>query len=237
MGLEWLYLRLTEHPMLKALLLDLDGTLVNTDPLHFQVWRDVLLPYGLDIDLPFYQKNFSGRLNPDIVRDLLPHLSDAEGIELSDRKEAEFRRRDTTLKPLPGLMDLLAWMERCTLKRAIVTNAPAANAEFMLRALGLTDTFPIVVLGEAVARPKPDPLPYQTALERVDVDATEAIAFEDSPSGLRSAVGAGIATVGIASTHAADELYAVGAAIVVEDFTDPRLWDWLETTFPWPVAP
>lgn len=52
--------------MLAALLFDLDSTLANTDPLHYQTWKDMLVEYGLEIDRPFYQTRFSGRLNVDI---------------------------------------------------------------------------------------------------------------------------------------------------------------------------
>ncbi len=57
--------------MLKAVLFDLDGTLADTDPLHLLAWREALRPYGLKVDPAFYRERISGRLNPEIVRDLL----------------------------------------------------------------------------------------------------------------------------------------------------------------------
>ncbi|GAB4158117.1 MAG: HAD-IA family hydrolase [Cyanobacteria bacterium J069] len=215
--------------MLKALLFDLDGTVANTDPLHYQTWKAVMAELGMEIDLEFYNKRFSGRLNEQIVRDLLPHLSPQEGAQLSATKEARFRERATGMEPLPGLWDLLNWMQQQELQRAIVSNAPVENAQFMVKTLDLERLFPLVVLGDELPRGKPDPLPYQTALERLSVLPEEAIAFEDSPSGIRSAVGAGIPTVGIASTHRADQLSALGTVLVVPDFTDPGLWRLLET--------
>jgi HAD superfamily hydrolase (TIGR01509 family) len=218
--------------MLAALLFDLDGTLANTDPIHFQTWRDLLQEYGLTIDPPFYEQHFSGRLNAAIVQDLLPHLSQEEGQRLSWEKEAEFRRRaGRELKPLSGLNDLLNWAGVRHLKQAVVTNAPAENATFMLQVLDLVNQFDPVVLAETLERGKPDPLPYQVALERLGVSAQSAVVFEDSPSGIRSAVGAGILTVGIASTHAPADLYAVGATLVIPDFADPKLDEWLKFSF------
>ncbi|MDX2239796.1 MAG: HAD-IA family hydrolase [Leptolyngbyaceae cyanobacterium bins.302] len=218
--------------MLQALLFDLDGTLANTDPIHFATWKDVLQGYGLEIDREFYDKNFSGRLNAAIVAHLLPHLSTEAGEELSWNKEAEFRRRaKDELQPLAGLMNLLQWADSQQLKQSIVTNAPIENAEFMLQVLGLQSHFDDVVIAEQLERGKPDPLPYQTALEHLGVSAKSAVAFEDSPSGIRSAVGAGILTVGIASTHAPDELYAVGAELVVADFAEPQLDELLKFSF------
>ncbi|HEY9620440.1 MAG TPA: HAD family phosphatase [Crinalium sp.] len=214
--------------MLEAFLFDLDGTLADTDPVHYETWKDMLREYGLDIDPVFYKAHFSGRLNLQIIQDLLPSLSLDKAEALSDRKEAEFRRRMANLSPLPGLLDLLNWMGTHRLKRAIVTNAPPANAQFMLRSLKVEALFPVVVLGEELERGKPDPMPYQVALERLGVKGDRAVAFEDSPSGVRSAVGAGIPTVGIATTHDPELLYAIGATLVVPDFADPRLLDWLQ---------
>jgi beta-phosphoglucomutase len=56
--------------MLKAILFDLDGTLVNTDPLHYQSWQEILRDYGMEIDRIFYKAKISGRLNPLIIQDL-----------------------------------------------------------------------------------------------------------------------------------------------------------------------
>lgn len=213
--------------MLQGLLFDLDGTLANTDPIHFRVWQDMMHEFGQSLDRPFYQARFSGRTNQAIVADLLPQLSTEAGQQLADRKEALFRQRaQAELTPLPGLLTLLAWSQK--FPQGIVTNAPAANADFMLTTLHVGHYFQTVVLAETLERGKPDPLPYHVGLERLGLTASQTIAFEDSPSGIRSAVGAGISTIGIASTHTDEELHAVGATLVIPDFTDRRLWQYLE---------
>lgn len=214
--------------MLKALLFDLDGTLAETDSIHFLIWQDMLHQHGLEIDRQFYQTRISGRLNPDIVRDLLPHLSDDEQAQFIWDKEAEFRNRATALVPMSGVMDCLQWANDRHLRLAVVTNAPKENAEFMLEVLHLNTTFSEVILGDDLPVGKPDPLPYQEALRRFGISAEQAIAFEDSPSGLRSAIAANIPTVGIASTHDPAKLYDLGATLVVKDFSAPELWSWLE---------
>lgn len=209
--------------MLKALLFDLDGTMAETDSLHFQIWQDFLRDHGLDIDRRFYQAKISGRLNPDIVAELLPQLSLTEQEDFIWRKEAEFRNRADFLMPMPGLTDLLAWANERSLKLAVVSNAPRENAEFMLQTLNLENAFPTVILGDDLPVGKPDPLPYRAALQQLNVFEEEAIAFEDSPSGIQSAVGANLFTVGIASTHNPDVLQQLGANLVIPDFTDSRL--------------
>lgn len=215
--------------MLSAILFDLDGTLVNTDPFHFRAWQETLREHELEIDQTFYQTRISGRLNPVIVQDILPHLSPEEGEQLAENKEARFRELAPLLKPLAGLDRLLAWIKEQGLKVALVTNAPSKNVHFMLSVLKLTETFPTVVLAEEMKAGKPDPAPYQFALELLNIKAEEAIAFEDSPSGIRSAVGADIFTIGIASTHDPLILKKAGANKVVVDFTDEFLENFLAT--------
>jgi HAD superfamily hydrolase (TIGR01509 family) len=215
--------------MLKAILFDLDGTLANTDPLHYQTWQDILRDYGLEIDRAFYQARISGRLNPLIVQDLLPQLSFEAGKQLADDKEARFREIALSLAPLPGLLDLLAWIDTQGLKKAVVTNAPRDNVNFMLKVLRLADSFDTVVLGEDATAGKPDPACYKLVLSQLNISAKEAIAFEDSPSGIRSAVAAGIYTIGVASTYNPNILSAVGAAMVISDFQEQSLWHLLDS--------
>jgi HAD superfamily hydrolase (TIGR01509 family) len=212
---------------LAALLFDLDGTMANTDPVHYCAWSELLQELGLEIDEAFYKSRISGRLNPAIVRDLLPQLSPTAGQRFIERKEARFRQLAPQLAPLTGLSKLMAWAEVQALKQAVVTNAPAENVHHTLKALHLEAHFDQVVIAEKLGIGKPDPAPYRHALKQFGLVPAQAVAFEDSPSGVRSAVGAGIPTVGIASTQDPQTLYAVGAILVVSDFADPKLWAWL----------
>jgi len=207
----------------RALLFDLDGTLADTDSLHLPTWVDVLEPYGVVVDGEFYRESISGRNTSEIVRDLLPELSDEENRSVGDAKEARFRERATNLKPLPGLVDFVEWGRERGMRVALVTNAPEENVEAIMLALKLGDFFDTVVLADEVEAVKPDPAPYRAALERVDVAAEEALAFEDSVSGISSSVAAGIPTVGITSSQLPETLREAGAFMTVGDFTDPRL--------------
>lgn len=216
--------------MLTAILFDLDGTIVNTDPIHYQAWQQMLWKYNIEIDEVFYKSRISGRLNPEIIKDILPELSIAEGNKFADEKEALFRQLASHLQPLDGFAELIAWTEAHKLKRALVTNAPRLNAEFMLEVLGITEVFEQIVLADDCVAGKPDPAPYQVALSKLKITAEAAIALEDSPSGIRAAVGADIQTIGIASTHNPKVLQEVGAFMAIPDFTDLRLWTLLNSS-------
>src|SRR5215211_37998 len=162
------------------MLFDLDGTLAETDSLHLPTWLDVLRPHGIEVDEAFYKENISGRSNGEIVRELLPDLSKEEGRDIADAKEASFRERAGELEPLPGLLDFLEEARGRGLKTALVTNAPEKNVEAILLALGLGEFFDEVVLSDEVGPVKPDPAPYEAALERLGLVPEEALAFEDS---------------------------------------------------------
>jgi HAD superfamily hydrolase (TIGR01509 family) len=207
----------------RALLFDLDGTLAETDSLHLPTWVDVLRPYGIEVDEEYYKARISGRSNSKIVEDLLPDLSAEYRRDLAEAKEASFRKHAGELEPLPGLLDFMEEAKDREFSLALVTNAPEENVEAILLALDLGVFFDELLLSDEVGLVKPDPAPYKAALERLGVGPDEALAFEDSTSGIASAVGASIPTVGIASTQAAETLEEAGAFMVAEDFADPKL--------------
>jgi HAD superfamily hydrolase (TIGR01509 family) len=207
----------------RALLFDLDGTLAETDSLHLPTWVDTLEPYGVEVDEEFYRDRISGRSTAEIVRELLPDLTDEQGRSIGDAKEANFRERVSDLEPLPGLVAFVERGREVGMHIALVTNAPEENVEAILLALKLRDFFDVVVLADEVEAVKPDPAPYRAALNKMDVPAEKALAFEDSVSGIYSSVAAGIPTVGIASSQDPETLLGAGAFTTVEDFSDPQL--------------
>ena len=215
--------------MYRALLFDLDGTLAETDSLHLPTWVDALEPYGVEVDEAFYRDEISGRSTAEIVRELLPELTDEQGRSIGDAKEASFRERASELEPLPGLVDFVERGRKRGMRIALVTNAPEENVKMILLALKLRDFFDTVVLADEVEAVKPDPAPYRAALEKTGVPAEEALALEDSISGISSSVAAGIPTVGIASSQEPQKLLVAGAFMTAQDFTDPQLRTLIDT--------
>ncbi len=213
---------------LKALIFDMDGTLADSDPLHLVAFSDLLVPHGIRMDEDVYRTRISGRTNAAIFADFFPEASVKEQERLADEKEAAFRRLATDLLPLRGLLELLDWAERRSLAVGLVTNAPPENARHVLEVLRNGTRFQVKIVGGDVARGKPDPLPYLTALDRLGVTADEALAFEDSVSGVRAAKAAGIRTIGILTGQTEETLRRAGADLVVSDFGEAVLWRELE---------
>jgi HAD superfamily hydrolase (TIGR01509 family) len=213
----------------RALLFDLDGTISETDSLHLPTWVDALQPFGVEVDEEFYRHRISGRNTAEIVRELLPDLTDEQGRSIGDAKEASFRERASELEPLPGLVDFVERGRERGMWIVLVTNAPEENVEAILPALKLRDFFDVVVLADDVGAVKPDPAPYSAALKKTRVPAERALAFEDSVSGIASSVAAGIPTVGITSSQDPEKLIGAGAFMTAEDFTDPQLLTLINT--------
>lgn len=212
-----------------GLLFDLDGTLVDSDHLHHAAYAALLAERGRELSLAEYRTHIMGNANDAIMSRFFPG-EDAEHVAISDRKEAMFRASlAAELVPVAGIHLLLDWAAAEGAGLAVVTNAPRPNAEAMLAAAGLASRLPLVIIGEECARQKPDPAPYRAAMAALGVTPSNAIAFEDSRSGLRAARAAGARVFGLTTGLPATELLQAGAHAAIADFTDSALWAYLES--------
>jgi len=211
-----------------ALLFDLDGTLIDSDGAHLRAFQRVFAAHGIVLDKETYDKRIQGAENAAIGLDFLPHLNADERAAALAAKEERYREDLGEVEPIAGVEALLDFAARRGLGCAVVTNAPRANVEAVLGALGLARRLTQWVVGAELARAKPDPLPYLTALKRLGADPDRSLAFEDSLSGLKAARGAGLAVVGLTTTLSPDKLLAGGATLAVADFTDPRILPLIE---------
>jgi HAD superfamily hydrolase (TIGR01509 family) len=218
----------------KALLFDIDGTLADTDPLHVQAFNQIFGPRGLAFDRARASKELQGFTNASICERFLPDEPPERQAAIMAEKEAAFRRLASgRIEPLPGLMALLDRADRAKIPMVAVTNAPRVNADMMLSGLGIADRFKAIVIGDDLAHGKPHPLPYLEGLRAVGAAPERSLAFEDSRSGVQSAVAAGIAAVGIRTSLSHDDLVAEGAIMTADTFDDPRLIELVAKTMNW----
>ena len=206
-----------------ALLFDLDGTLIDSDGDHFRAFQRVFAPLGIKLARADYDARILGSDNAAIGRAFLSHLGPAEREATLDAKEASYRDHLGPSEPIAGIAAILDFAEANRLGLGVVTNAPRANVESALAALGLAARLTQWVVGDDVARPKPDPAAYRLALERLGAEPGRSLAFEDSRSGVAAARDAGLTVVGLTTTLDAATLLETGATLAVADFTDRRI--------------
>jgi beta-phosphoglucomutase-like phosphatase (HAD superfamily) len=212
-----------------ALLFDLDGTLVDSDARHMAAFQRILAPFGVMVDQALYRRSIHGASNDLIGRTFLSHLAPAGQRRILDEKEAEYRAGLAGIEAIAGVAALLDYADQLGLKRGVVTNAPRANAEAVLAALGLETRLKTIVVGSELERSKPDPLPYLTALKLTGASAARSVAFEDSAPGVRSAAAAGLKVVGLTTTLPERALVDAGASLAVSDFTDSRIFTLIDS--------
>lgn len=179
--------------MIKGFFFDLDGTLVDTHRANFEAYRHALEDYGVAITFDEFKKSI-GHQAKTFLPWFAPSLSSEELDEVAEKKKQFYKEYVHLSVPNTQLVELLKYLKPHHVI-VLVTTAKRVNAEMMLTHHKLQDVFDQIITFEDVTNSKPSPESYQLALERTKLKPNEVIAFEDSPSGIAAASGAGIAVV------------------------------------------
>lgn len=202
--------------MLRAVVFDFDGVLVDSEPLHFRALRGCLLPEGIAIDEDEYYARYAAYDDRTAIRLALEQHGapyDAGRVDrVAKRKSGLFDELLHTIPFFPGARELVLGLAG-ELPLAIASGALRSEIERILAAGGLRESFRAVVGAEDVARTKPDPLPYAHAVallarESPGLRTGDCVAFEDTMAGIASARAAGLKVIGVASTYPAAKLGA-----------------------------
>lgn len=191
-----------------ALIFDMDGVLVNSNPFHLQKWADLLNQHGIAFNREELPGQILGQRNDFAIRLFFgADLGEEKVLALSEELEATFRRvfRPHAV-PLPGLDSVVRECHATGIPMAVASSAMAKNIEFVVEALGYGPYFRHLVSGDEVTHAKPDPEIYLKTAGKLGLEPASCVAFEDSFVGIESAKRAGMKCVAVASTFPVEDL-------------------------------
>ena len=211
-------------PGIRAFVFDMDGVIIDSNPVHRVAWAEYTRRHGVEMTEAMQQRMY-GKRNDEIIRDFLgPRLSDDEVLAHGAAKEELYREMMESRAGeylVPGIREFLS--RHSNLKFGLATNAEPPNVDFVLDKTGLQRFFAVVVNGHQVTNPKPHPEIYLRVAGMLGVPPAACVVFEDSYTGVEAGVAAGMRVVGVTTTH--DRL--PGASLLIPDFRDPALEAWL----------
>lgn len=215
-----------------GLVLDFDGVLVDSEPIHLRGFQRVLEPLGVNLKPEDYYGRYLGfddyECLTTALRDNGVSFSDPQIHDLIAAKTAMVKQAlAESARPLPGVVELIRAARDAAVPVAVCSSALREEIELVAHALGVLDLLAVIVAAEDVPKGKPDSACYRLTLKRLsEVTGRQLIpgrcvAVEDSPFGIDAAHGAGMKAIAVTSSYAAADLQA--ADRVVESLADVTL--------------
>jgi beta-phosphoglucomutase len=214
------------HRRFDAVIFDMDGVLLDSEPLHHAVLNTVLTDtdgYTVpDAEYADFIGTTTERMFGSLTQRHRLHLGIRDYIERYDA--AILRALRQPLEPLPGVVALLDRLQAMGLPRAVASSSKRAWVDSTVRSLGLSEYFAVMISGDDVTHGKPDPAIYKLTAARLDVPAERCLAIEDAPHGVASALGAGMAVLGVRTPYTA-QLTLEGVLRTVDSLAELDLDD------------
>jgi pseudouridine 5'-phosphatase len=210
-------------PKLRAVVFDLDGLMVNTEEMYIEVGHRLLEPWGLtyDDDLRHQMMGLPAEVALKLMID--HHRLDVTLDELAAQSSALVDEHiNIRLDAMPGLHELLDWLEAQRLPKAIATSSSRHYARHIVERLGIAQHFRFILTADDVTHGKPNPEVYALAAKRLELPPNEMMVLEDSENGCRAAVAAGAFTVAVPGDHNEGQSFP-GVQFIAETLLDPRI--------------
>ena len=200
--------------MIKAVLFDLDGVIADTDRTRFDLLKVLLWRRGLELRDDEYKRSV-GKRTEVFLKDLFGDMLIDEEIRLvySERKQEYREHPNRYVIAQPHVLECCKKLHAAELLLAVASASEEKDIRMVLDELRLSDFFVGVVGSDTVKNMKPHPETYLRCMEKFGFKQEECIAVEDSPTGIRSAKGAGVYCVAVTSTHTPEELFEADAIV------------------------
>lgn len=204
---------------LKAVIFDIDGTILDNNDYHFLAWQKYLEGMGIQMSDEDFKENISGRTNQDATEHVFGRkMTDEEAASYYLDKEKIYRglyKKD--IAPITGLIDFLQDLQQHHTIMAIATSGIQENIDFMFQHVPISQFFTAILKGDDITNGKPDPEIFTKTAKKLNVPAANCVVFEDSTSGVQAGKAAGMKVIALTTTHTKEELSE--ADLVINDYT------------------
>jgi len=210
--------------MLKALVFDLDGTLIDSEQFHLGCWNHILADAGIELDINDWTENYSGIPMPTNAKRLIEkyNLSFAHEELIRKREEVTLSRlQSVDINLMPFAVETLQFFKEKGLKIALVTGSARADVELIFERNGLGKYFDVIITRSEVNDSKPHPESYELCCRKLGLAPHECIAFEDTLNGVRSAKAANLVCYAVQSRVAEHPKLAAADKIFL-DFNEAK---------------
>lgn len=202
----------------EALIFDMDGVLINSEPLHERSKREALAQAGIEVPEERFA-SYTGRSDTVMIADLAAEngLDEARSAEILKAKHVIYESLEHELQPIEGGVDFLRWAQG-RFRLALATSANNRNRKATSEMLGIVPFFETAVDAGDFRNPKPSPEVFQIAIARLGLAPEVCWVVEDAVNGVLAAKAAGCFAVGLTTSFSREALLDAGADLVIENF-------------------
>lgn len=193
---------------LEAIIFDMDGVICHTNPYHSLAWKAFLERHGVQATEEEFKDHMYGKSNSYILQHFLGRpVTGDEFDRLEHEKEGLFREIYAPhVEAIAGFEPFFHTLKAAGLSTGVATSAPQANLDLIVDALGIRSSMESLMASEHVSNHKPDPEVYLSSAQNLNATPERCIVFEDSHSGIRAGLAAGMKVVGVLSTYTKEQL-------------------------------
>ena len=212
--------------MIKGIIFDMDGTIVDSLPYHYEAWKIFFNENKVE--------NFSEKLNEykgggtlDLMRAVYGNqYSKKELKKMSEDKEKIFRKiYKGEIKQILGFKKFLDELKSKDIMVGLASNAIRKNVSMIINELEIYDYFDSIICGDEVINGKPNPEMFNETIDRFNINKDECLIFEDSLEGVLAAKNSGVKVIGITSSSSNKVLKDAGCVMSISDYLDFKLSD------------
>lgn len=192
--------------VLKGVIFDLDGVIVNTVPLHFKAWKKMFSAYGKKFSFQDYKQKVDGIPRTNGARAILSELSQKELDEAASKKQGyylEFLEQEG-VKVYADAINLIKSLKENNIKVAVISSSK--NCLLILKKANIDNLFNVIITGNDINRGKPHPDIFLLAARRLGLEPKECLIFEDAVLGIEAAKRAKMKAVGVDHYHKPERL-------------------------------